>query len=180
MINTLLHAMSTRGLKNESDNAESNDTEHEDSETGRESTVSGRVRAMTEATLGVQDADDDSAEFLKFIALTIKNICTVASDARITVQGIIGAQPRAIASWVDIMDHNMRHLPFIVESIGVLTLMAIDDDLSYDVAGTWRRWIRHAWAVESAKQSLASGGARDEAWALSFHVACKLLKFYFT
>ena len=76
VINTLLHAVSTRGLKNESDNAEDNDLEHEDSTTGRESTVPGRVRAMTEATLGVQDADDDSAEFLKFIAPTIKNICT--------------------------------------------------------------------------------------------------------
>ena len=48
----------------------------------------------------MQEADAESAEFLKFVALTIKNISTAATDARVMIQGIIGAQPRAIATWV--------------------------------------------------------------------------------
>ena len=74
VINTLLHAMSTRGAKQES-NDEENDGGEDASASASELTMTGRVRAMTVATLGAQDADDDSAEFLKFIALTIKNIC---------------------------------------------------------------------------------------------------------
>ena len=81
VIQTLLRVMAERGL------ASHNDDDAEDVKGEEEQRAATKVAS-----------EEQTANFLKFVATIVKNVCAFG-DARVMVQGIIGGTPRAIASW---------------------------------------------------------------------------------